>query len=133
MIWPSPALNHGDPSKAIEFLQIAVPYDLGMPRSATFAYFGALYPDYVRGQVYLAAHQGAEAAREFQKIVDHRGITVGDAFGVLAHLGLARVYAVSGDKAKARDTYEDFLALWKHTDPDIPILKKAKAEYAALQ
>jgi eukaryotic-like serine/threonine-protein kinase len=127
------ALNHGDPSKAIEFLQIAVPYDLGMPRSATFAYFGALYPVYVRGQGYLAAHQGAEAAREFQKIVDHRGITIGDAFSTLAHLGLARAYAVSGDKAKARATYEDFLALWKDADPDIPILKQAKVEYAKLK
>ena len=127
------ALNHGDPSKAIEFLQIAVPYDLGMPRSATFAYFGALYPVYVRGQAYLAAHQGAEAAREFQKIVDHRGITVGDAFGALAHLGLARAYAMQGETAKARKKYQDFLTLWKDADSEIPILKKAKVDYAKLQ
>jgi serine/threonine protein kinase/tetratricopeptide (TPR) repeat protein len=127
------ALNHGEPSKAIEILQVAVPYDLGMPRSATFAYFGALYPVYVRGQAYLATHQGAEAAKEFQKIVDHRGITIGDAFSILAHLGLARAYGVSGDKANARATYEDFLALWKDADPEIPILKQAKAEYAKLQ
>ena len=127
------ALNHGDPSKAIEFLQIAAPYDLGMPRSATFAYFGALYPAYLRGQAYLAAHQGAEAAREFQKIVDHRGITVGDAFGELAHLGLARAYAVSGETANARKKYQDFLTLWKDADSEIPILKQAQAEYAKLQ
>ena len=127
------ALNHGEPSKAIEILQVAVPYDLGMPRSATFAYFGALYPVYVRGQAYLATHQGAEAAKEFQKIVDHRGITIGDAFSILAHLGLARAYGVSGDKANARATYEDFLALWEDADPEIPILKQAKAEYAKLQ
>ena len=127
------ALSNGDPSKAIEFLQIAVPYDLGMPRSATFAYFGALYPVYVRGQTYLAARQGAEAAREFQKIVDHPGIVIGDAFGVLAHLGLARAYAMQGDTVKARKRYQDFLDLWKDADPDIPILKQAKAEYAKLQ
>jgi len=127
------ALNHGDPSKAIELLQVAVPYELGMPRSATFAYFGSLYPVYVRGRTYLAARQGAEAAREFQKIVDHRGIVIGDAFGVLAHLGLARAYALTGDTARARAKYQDFLALWKEADPDIPVLKQAKAEYAGLQ
>jgi eukaryotic-like serine/threonine-protein kinase len=127
------ALNHGDTSKAIEFLQANVPFDLGVPRSATFAYFGALYPVYVRGQAYLAARQGAEAAREFQKIVDHRGITIGDAFGVLAHLGLARAYAVSGDTAKARKKYQDFLTLWKDADSEIPILTKAKVESAKLQ
>jgi eukaryotic-like serine/threonine-protein kinase len=127
------ALNHGDRSKAIEFLQVAVPYELGMPRSATFAYFGALYPIYVRGQAYLAAHQGAEAAREFQKIVDHPGITIGDALGVLAHLGMARAYALTGDAARARAKYEGFLTLWKDADPDLPVLKQAKAEYAKLK
>jgi eukaryotic-like serine/threonine-protein kinase len=127
------ALNHGGPSKAIEFLQIASPYDLGMPRSATFAYFGALYPVYVRGQAYLAAHKGSEAAREFQKIVDHRGITIGDAIGGLAHLGLGRAYAIQGDTAKAKAAYQDFLTLWKDADSEIPIYKQAKAEYAKLQ
>ena len=127
------ALNHGDPSKAIEFLQIAVPYDMGMPRSATFAYFGALYPVYVRGQAYLAGRQGAEAAKEFQKIVDHRGIVIGDAFGALARLGLARAYVVQGDAAKAKAAYQGFLTLWEDADPDIPVLKQAKAEYASLQ
>ncbi len=126
------ALNHGDTSKAIEFLQANVPFDLGVPRSATFAYFGALYPVYLRGQAYLAAHQGTEAAREFQKIVDHPGITIGDAFGVLAHLGLARAYALTGDTAKARAAYQDFFMLWKEADPGIPVLKQAKAEYAKL-
>ena len=128
----SVALNHGESSKALEFLQVAVPYDLGMPRSATFAYFGALYPVYLRGQAYLVAHQGAEAAREFQKIVDHPGVTIGDAFGVLGRLGLARAYAMQADPAKARQKYEDFLTLWKDADADIPILKQAKAEYAKL-
>jgi serine/threonine protein kinase len=127
------ALGHGDPRKAIELLQVGVPYDLSSPRSATFAYFGALYPVYLRGQAYLAALQGAEAAKEFQEIVDHRGITIGDAFGALAHLGLARAYAVSGDAAKARAAYRDFLTLWKDADANIPILKQAKKEYAKLQ
>jgi serine/threonine protein kinase/tetratricopeptide (TPR) repeat protein len=127
------ALDHGDSSKAIELLQVAVPYELSSPRSATFAYFGALYPVYVRGQAYLAARQGAEAAREFQKIVDHRGIVIGDAFGVLAHLGMARAYALQGDTAKARKKYQDFFTVWKDADSEIPILKKAKVEYAKLQ
>ena len=127
------ALDHGDSSKAIELLQVAVPYELSSPRSATFAYFGALYPVYVRGQAYLAARRGAEAAREFQKIVNHRGIVIGDAFGVLAHLGMARAYAMQGDTAKARKKYEDFLTVWKDADSEIPILKKAKVEYAKLQ
>ena len=139
----SVALSRGDTSKAIEFLQIAVPYDLGMPRSATFAEFGALYPVYVRGQAFLAARRGAEAAREFQKIAEHRGITIGDALGGLAHLGLARAYALQAQTAEGRDAdasrararaaYQDFLTLWKGADPDIPILKQAKAEYAKLQ
>ena len=110
------ALQHGETSKAIAFLQVAVPYDLGSPRSATFVQFGALHPVYVRGQAYLAARQGAEAAKEFQKIVDHRGIVIGDAFGSLAHLGLVRAYLLSGDTAKARAKYEDFLAIWKDAE-----------------
>jgi tetratricopeptide (TPR) repeat protein/predicted Ser/Thr protein kinase len=126
------ALGHRQPAKAIEVLQVTFPYDISSPRSATFAYFGALYPVYLRGQAYLATHKGAEATSEFQKIVDHPGITIGDAFSVLAHLGLARAYAMQGDTVKARVAYQDFLALWKDADPDIPILKQAKAEYAKL-
>lgn len=129
----SVALNYGDPAKAIESLQVAIPYDLGMPRSATFADFGALYPVYVRGQAFLAAHQGAAAAREFQKIVDHRGITIGDALGALAHLGLARAYATQGDTVGALAAYNDFFTLWKDADPDISVFKKAQVEYAKLK
>jgi eukaryotic-like serine/threonine-protein kinase len=132
-VYATLALDHGDPLKAIKLLELAVPYELSSPRSATFAYFGALYPVYVRGQAYLAARQGAEAAREFQKIVDHRGIVIGDAFGVLAHLGMARAYAMQGDTAKARMSYQDFLTLWKDADSEIPILKKAKVESAKPQ
>ena len=138
------ALGHGDPAKAIEVLQVTAPYDISSPRSATFAYFGALYPACVRGQAYLASHQGAEAAEEFQKIVDHPGITIGDAFSVLAYLGLARSYAAEAAgpnlppntrqdfRSKARAAYNDFLTLWKDADADIPILNQAKAEYAKL-
>ncbi len=127
------ALNQGEPAKAIELLQIAVPYELGAPRSAIHGNFGALYPIYVRGEAYLAAHQGAEAAAEFQKILDHRGIVISDPIGALAHLQLGRAFAMSGDKTKAKAAYEDFLTLWKDADSDVPILKQAKAEFAKLQ
>ena len=123
------ALKRGEPSKAIELLRIAIPYELGDPRSG----LGALYPIYVRGEAYLAAHQGAEAAAEFQKILDHRGIVVSDPIGALAHLQLGRAFALSGDKTKAKAAYQDFLTLWKDADPDIPILKQAQAEYAGLR
>jgi eukaryotic-like serine/threonine-protein kinase len=93
---------------------------------------GDLHPVYARGQAYLAVHQGSEAAAEFQKIIDHRGIVVNAAIGARAHLGLARAYVLRGDTEKARTKYEDFLTLWKDADPDIPILKQAKAEYAKL-
>ena len=81
----------------------------------------------------LAAHQGPQAAAEFQKILDHRGIVVSDPIGALARLQLGRAFALSGDKAKARSAYEDFLSLWKDAYLDIPILKQAKQEYARLQ
>jgi cytochrome c-type biogenesis protein CcmH/NrfG len=87
----------------------------------------------VRGEAYLAAHQGKEAAAEFQKILNHRGIVLNEPIGALAHLQLGRAYAMSGDSAKARAAYEDFLTLWKDADPDIPVLQQAKAEYAKLQ
>jgi len=127
------ALNGGDPAKAIELLQVAVPYELGQPRSTQTGFFGALYPIYARGQAYLAARRGAEAAKEFQKILDHPGITLGDPIGALAHLQLGRAYAMQGDPAKAKGAYQDFLNLWKDADPDIPILIAAKAEYAKLK
>jgi len=119
------ALSHDDPSGAIEILQATVPYELSGE--------GALYPVYVRGKAYLAAHKGNEAAAEFQKIHDHSGIVVNAPIGALAHLGLGRAYALSGDKIKAKSAYRDFLTIWKDADPDIPILKQAKAEYAKLQ
>lgn len=104
--------------------------ELGVPNQAAFA--PALYPVYVRGQAYLAAKNGFAAAGEFQKILDHRGIVFNELIGALAHLGLGRAYALSGDTAKARTAYQDFLALWKNADPNVPILTQAKAEYAKL-
>jgi hypothetical protein len=94
--------------------------------------FITLYPVYLHGQAYLAAHQGDLAAGEFQKILDRPGLVVNEPIGALAHLGLGRAYAIAADSAKARTAYQDFLALWKDADPDIPILKEAKAEYAKL-
>ena len=119
------ALSRNDNSTAIEVLQAAAAYELGS--------LGGLYPVYVRGEAYLAAHQGTEAAAEFQKILDHRGVVLNSPIGALAHLQLARAYAMRGDAAKARAAYQDFLTLWKDADPDIPILKQAKGEYAKLQ
>jgi hypothetical protein len=92
-----------------------------------------MLPVYLRGQAYLAAQKGAEAAAEFQKILDHPGVVGNEPIGALAHLGLGRAYAMQGDMAKARTAYQDFLALWKDADPDISILKQAKAEYAKLR
>jgi hypothetical protein len=93
---------------------------------------GNLYPAYVRGLVYLAAHHGAEAAAEFQKILDHRGIVLSDPIGALAHLQLGRAYVLAGNEANAKSAYQDFLTLWKDADPDIPVMNKAKSEYANL-
>jgi len=126
------ALNQGQPSKAIEALMRAR-YELGVPGSWYNGNFGALYPIYVRGLAYLDARQGAEAVAEFQKMIDYRGALGTDPVSALARLQLGRAYALSGDKAKAKAAYQDFLTLWKDADPDIPILKQAQAEYAKLQ
>ena len=126
------ALNRGKAGEAIEILRLAAPYELGMTTSSTFAWT-ALYPVYVRGEAYVAARQGGEAAVEFQKILDHRGIVVNGPIGALAHLGLGRAYAAQGDTAKAHSAYQDFLTLWKDADPDVPILKQARAEFAKLR
>jgi hypothetical protein len=103
-----------------------------MPHGAINAFFGAMYPVYVRGEAYLAAHQSPEAAAEFQKILTHRGVVIGDPIRALAHLQLGRAYSLVGDNDRARAAYRDFLPLWKAADPDIPIFKRAKAEYTTL-
>jgi tetratricopeptide (TPR) repeat protein len=88
---------------------------------------------YLRGEAYLAAGNGSEAAQEFQKVVDHRGLVIDALYGALAHAELARAYALERDASRARTAYESLFALWKDADPDIPILKQAKAEYAKLR
>ena len=120
----------------MELLQTAITYERGSPTVGGSEYLlgaGNLYPAYIRGLAYLAAHKGVEAAGEFQKILGHRGIVISDPIGALAHLQLGRAYALSGDRSKARSAYQDFLTLWKNADPDILILQQAKAEYAKLQ
>ena len=121
-------LAGGNPTQSLELLQAVAPYELGGPPP-----LGNLYPAYLRGQAYLAAHQEKQAAAEFQKLFDHRGIVANLPPGALARLQLGRAYAMSGDTAKAKTAYQDFLTLWKGADPDIPILKEAKTEYAKLQ
>jgi tetratricopeptide (TPR) repeat protein len=125
------ALSHGDSSNATEMLQIAAPYELAVSGSGS-GIFGNLYPAYLRGQARLLAHRGPEAAAEFQKILAHRGVVFADPVGVVARLQVARAFTMSGDKSKAKAAYQDFLNLWEDADPDIPILKQAKAEYARL-
>ena len=125
------ALLRSNSQQALDSLQAAAPYELGLP-AYSFYNWPNLYPVYARGEAYLAAHQGNEAAAEFQKILDHRGIVLNEPIGALARLQLARAYAMQGDGAKARAAYQDFLTLWKDADPDIPILKEAKAEFAKL-
>jgi tetratricopeptide (TPR) repeat protein len=125
------AVSRRNASEAIESLRAATQYELGQTTSSVYGWT-ALYPVYVRGEAYLTAHQGNEAAAEFQKILDHRGIVFNEPIGVLAHIQIGRAYAMQGDTAKAKAAYQYFLTLWKDADPDIPILKQAKAEYAKL-
>jgi eukaryotic-like serine/threonine-protein kinase len=126
------AVNRENVSEALEVLRVATPYELGMTIFSAYGW-NSLHPVFVRGQAFLAAHRGNEAATEFQKILNHRGVVLNQPIGALAHLGLARAYALQGDAARARAAYKDFVTLWKDGDPDIPILKQAKAEYAMLQ
>lgn len=120
------ALNRKDPKKAIEILQAASPYEL------SDACWRILGPVYVRGQAYLMAHRGTEAAAEFQKFLDHRGLVANAPTALLAHLQLGRAYAMMGDATRAKSAYQDFLSLWKDADPGAHLLKEAKAEYGRL-
>ena len=126
------ALAHGASLDAVQRLQRAVPYDFAMPGTAFVGMFGGVYTAYVRGEAYLAAGRGQEAAAEFQKVLNHPGIVLADPIGALAYWKLGKAYVVSGDKTKAKNAYRDFLALWKDADRDIPVLKQASAEYAKL-
>jgi hypothetical protein len=124
------AYARGKPSDAIAVLKPTSPYETGRPGTADWS---AMHNVFIRGQAFLALRQGNEAATEFQKILDHRGLVLLQPIAPLARLNLARAYALQGDTAKARAAYQDFLSLWKDADPDIPILREAKAEYAKLQ
>jgi eukaryotic-like serine/threonine-protein kinase len=126
----SMAISRHAPDQAIIALEPALPYELGNPPPESA---GTLHPAYLRGLAYLAQRNGAAAAAEFQKFLDHPGIVQNFLLGSLAHLQLARAYAVSGNTAKAKATYQIFFTLWKDADPDVPILKEAKTEYAKLQ
>jgi predicted Zn-dependent protease len=124
------AMERQDPNRAIELLKVASTIELS---SITADLTIFLCPPYVRGEAWLMLRDGNRAAAEFQKFIDHRGVVMNFPWGALARLGLARAYAFEGDTAKARAAYQDFLGLWKDADPDIPILREAKAEYAKLQ
>jgi tetratricopeptide (TPR) repeat protein len=126
VIEASIAMQQAAPDRAIVALESSVPYELG-------GNITVIYPAYIRGLAYLDQKNGPAAAAEFQKFLDHPGIVGNFLLGSLARLQLGRAYAISGDTAKARTSYQDFLTLWKDADPDIPILKEAKAEYAKLQ
>ena len=125
------ALKHSEPSRAIKLLQTALPHEFGIAPGILYD-SGNFYAVYIRAQAYLATRQRHEAAAEFQKILDHRGIVLNDPIGALAHLQLGRAYAEEGNAAKAKAAYEDFLTLWKNADPDVPILRQAKMERAKL-
>ena len=119
-------VDQSAPDRAILALEPALPYELG-------GNIGWIYPAYIRGQAYLAQKNGSAAAAEFQKLLDYPGLVENGLLGSLAHLQIARAYALSGDMAKAKAAYRDFFIVWKAADPDVPILKAAKAEYMKLQ
>ncbi len=126
------ALNRGEPAKALAMTQAAAPYELGVPGTAYYsgAFFGALYPVYVRGLALSRMRRHREAAAEFQKILDRPGMTLNDPIGPMARLQLARAWSASGDRAKSTAVYKNLLALWKNADPDIPVVQQAVAESA---
>jgi tetratricopeptide (TPR) repeat protein len=121
-------LSRNNPAKAVQELDVTSPYELGCAYEEM-----PFLPVYIRGQAFLAMHQGREAAAEFQKYIDYPGAVLNNPLGAVARVGLARAYAMQGDTAKARAAYQDFFSLWKDADPDVPILVQAKAEYAKLQ
>jgi len=126
VIEASIAMDQSSPDQTVIALEPALPYELG-------GNIGWIYPAYIRGQAYLAQKNGPAAAAEFQKLLDRPGLVVNGLLGSLAHLQIARAYAIAGETAKSKAAYQDFLALWRDADPDVPILKEAKAEYATLQ
>jgi tetratricopeptide (TPR) repeat protein len=126
------ALEQGKPTDSVEGLQVALRYESAVNGLNFNHFLGGLHSAYVRGEALIAARRHAEAATEFQKILEHRGLVGADPISALAYFQLGRVFALSGDTTKAKAAYEAFLALWKDADADTPILKSAKAEYARL-
>jgi eukaryotic-like serine/threonine-protein kinase len=126
------ALNRGESGNVPELLRPSDAYEQAIPGITFFGFFGGLYPAYVRGEAFLAMHRGEEAAVEFQKIIDHPGVVFSDPIGAIARLQLARSYALSGDRVKAKTAYRDFLALWRAADPEASLLLQARAEIAKL-
>jgi tetratricopeptide (TPR) repeat protein len=125
-------LRRGKPDTSVEQLQDALRYELAANGLNFEIFSGGLHSAYVRGEALMAARRNADAAAEFQKVLDHPGIVGTDPIGVLAHLQLGRVLALSGDRAKAKTAYERFLTSWKDADADVPVLKHARAEYGRL-
>lgn len=131
------ALKADEPSRAIELRRPAATYELAQPGISFYGMggvaFGAMYPVYARGLAYLALRKPAEVAAEFQKILDHPGVVLEDPIGVLTRLQVARAWVMAGDPGKARSAYEDVLGLWQDADSQIPVVRRARAEYAALR
>ncbi len=122
-------LNRHNPSRALEFLKATDAYEFASPVDLRIM----LYPTFLRGQAFLMQANGVAAATEFEKVIDHPGLLGNSPLGPVSYLGLARAFALQGNASKARAAYEDFLHLWEDADPQIPILRRAKAEYARLQ
>jgi eukaryotic-like serine/threonine-protein kinase len=127
------ALARNEPAVAIELLRANTPYERAVPATAFNLFFGSLYPVYVGGQAYAASGQHQQAAAEFQKILDHPGLMMGDPGGARARLEKARSLARAGDRTAARSAYQEFFTLWEDADLEVPILAQAKADYAKLQ
>jgi eukaryotic-like serine/threonine-protein kinase len=124
------AIHKGNSRAALELLRTVAPYELGSPPPMGLA---TLYPVYLRGEAYLLARQDDAAAKEFQKILDHPNLVLNFPLHALARLQLGRAQAMLGNDSGARHAYQEFFALWKDADTDIPLLKSAKMDYVRLR
>jgi tetratricopeptide (TPR) repeat protein len=127
------ATGRGEPDKAIDLLGPASRYELGFLGCCSVGFVGSLYPIYARGEAYLALHRGSEAAAEFQKILDYRGLAGSNPIGVLAHWRKGKALAMAGRDQDAKTEYQQFLSLWREADTEVPILKRVNAEYGRLR
>ncbi len=125
-------LHRREPAESVSLLEKTLPFEFATPGTNFFGFFGGLYPAYVRGQSFLALGQGDKAAREFQKIIDHPGVVYADPVGALAYLEIGRACVLSGNAARAKSAYQEFFSYWREADPDLPVYKRAKAEYSRL-